>query len=153
MKLKVEATPDELRDKAPDIVKSIGELLRPVSPDMADILEKAIPYKEKELKFPVLRELQKQTEEAYEKQMELMLKDIGKVLDKSVKTTTIKKSERSPDYTQKLVAKEDESYEEIKEELKKYGYVDSDFDKGGVLFGYSTNQLIDLAREKRDSGE
>ena len=97
MKLRVDATPEELEEKAPDLVKAMIELLRPASPEMADVLEKAIPRKEKELKFPVLRALQKQTEVAYEKQMELMLKDIGKVLDKSLETTVFKKSDSDYD--------------------------------------------------------
>lgn len=84
MRIRVDATPEELGAKSSEMVKSIEALLRPVNPEMADALEKAIPYKEKELKFPVLRELQKRTETAYEKQMALMIKDIGKVLDKSM---------------------------------------------------------------------
>lgn len=85
MKLRVIATPKELEEKAPDLVKSLGDILRPVSPDIADALEKAIPRKEKELKFPVTRTLNEMTKRTYEKQMELMLKDIGKVLDGSLK--------------------------------------------------------------------
>lgn len=154
MKLRVDGTPEELREKAPDLVKSLSELLNSVDLDMEDVLEKAIPYKEKELKFPVLRALQKQTEVAYEKQMELMIKDIGKVLDKSLKTSTFKKSEsseeKSPDYTKQIVAKDEKSYEQIKAEFLKDGYSESDFEVGGKLHGYSTNQLIDMQREKRD---
>ena len=99
MKLRVDGTPEELKEKAPELVKSLGDLLRSVSPDMADALEKAIPHKEKELKFPVLRALQKQTEIAYEKQMDKMLKDIGKVLDRSLKTSIFKKSEDESNVT------------------------------------------------------
>lgn len=85
MKLHLEATPEELVEKGESLVETISDLLRPASPDLASALEKAIPRKEAELKFPVLRELQKKTEKEYERQMGLMLKDIGKVLDQSVK--------------------------------------------------------------------
>ena len=156
MKLRVDATPEELEEKAPDLVKAMIELLRPASPDMADVLEKAIPSKEQELKFPVLRALQKQTEVAYDKQMDKMMEDIGKVLDKSLKTSVFKKSEdavskeKSPDYTKQIVAKDEKSYEQIKAEFLNDGYSESDFEVGGTLFGYSTNQLIDMQREKND---
>jgi valyl-tRNA synthetase len=155
MKLKVTGTPDELRDKAESLVKSLGDILHPVSPDIAEALYKAIPAKEVELKFPVLRSLQEKTMAAYKKQMELMLEDIGAVLDKSLKTSTISKSEiaeeKSPDYTNEIVARDEKSYEQAKNEVKKYGYTDADFEIGGYLYGYSTNQLIDLAIEKKDA--
>lgn len=146
MKIRVDGTPEELKEKAPDLVKSLSELLRSVDPEMSDALEKAIPYKEKELKFPVLRALQKRTEVAYDKQMDKMLKDIGNVLDMSLKTSTL---EKSPDYTKQIVAKDEKSYEQIKAEFIKDGYSESDFEVGGKFHGVSTNELIDMAREKR----
>jgi valyl-tRNA synthetase len=155
MRLRVDGTPDEIRDKAESLVKSLGDILHPVSPDIAEALYKAIPAKEAELKFPVLRSLQEKTMAAYKKQMELMLKDIGAVLDGALKTSMLGKSEiveeESPDYTDEIVARDEKSYEQAKNEIKKYGYTDADFEIGGSLYGYSTNQLIDLAIEKKDS--
>ena len=148
MKLRLDATPKELAEKSEQLVQSVSTLLRPVSPELADALEKALPRKEAELKFPVLRDLQKKTEVLYDKQMDLMLKDIGKVLDKSLSAKAVKKSLPSPDYSQKIVAKEEKAYGRIKADLIARGYVEADFDKGGSLYGYSTNELIDLARNK-----
>jgi predicted GNAT family N-acyltransferase len=293
MKLQIDATPEELVEKADSLVESIGEFLRPIAPDISEILEKALPRKESELKFPVLRELQKRTEVLYEQQLEAMLKDIGKVLNqsktkkslddsdlekagpyigpkggkwadpqhtipwhentgssghiqklqdhlkekygikvrlygrgdhmelgqivvpkdrrnegvgtKAMKTILafadmnkktislspstdfggtksklikfykrlgfvenkgrnkdyeiseamyrlpkIQKSEDSPDYTEKLIEKEEDKYEQVKKVLIGKGYVESDFEPGGPLHGYSTNQLIELVRDKRD---
>ena len=56
----------------------------------------------------------------------------------------------SPDYSQAIVAKEEKTYEQIKADLIARGYVETDFEPGGPLYGYSTNELIDLARDKRD---
>lgn len=151
MKLHVEATPQELLEKGTSLVKSIGNILRPVSPDLADALIKALPKKESELKFPVLREIQKQTEAEYEAQMKLMLKDIGKVLDgKPILEKSGGPYQESPDYTGEILDTEEKRYERIKQELINRGYVASDFEQGGPLYGYSTNELIDLIRDKRN---
>jgi len=312
MRLKLDATPEELKEKAPNLLKSLGEILEPVSPEMAEILEKALPRKESELKFPVLRELQKRTEVLYDQQLELMLKDISKVLNRSktrksldeendlekagpyigprggkwadaahtipwkeeeqptkeqrlaamskeqfkeavkdgvslhmhrgmskedkghgpqwfatskktasryaknvgedgiVKTKTVvmkkpyiastveminvatgtvqklkeqgydgivtqwsggiptkfnpnpekeiwavdfesmKKSLASPDYTEKIIDQEEDRYEIVKQELVSRGYQESDFEQGGPLHGYSTNELLEMIRDKRD---
>jgi len=92
MKLHLQATPSELIEKGEQLIQSIGDILRPLSPDLADALAKALPQKENELKFPVLVELQKKTEAEYARQMELMLRDIDKVLHSG-----IKKSDSEPE--------------------------------------------------------
>jgi hypothetical protein len=47
-----------------------------------------------------------------------------------------------------LVDREDVAYKRAKTVLKRQGYKDDDFEPGGVLYGHSTNRLIELAREK-----
>lgn len=145
MKLRLDATPDELQEKSGKLIKALSELLRPAVPDLSEILEKALPAKEQELKYPVLRELQKRTQKLYEKHVQKMLKEIGKVLDGS----TMSKSEFY-DHTGAVAKKDDVAYKRVKEVLTGMGYLESDFEPGGPLFGWSTNQLIDLARDKRE---
>jgi GNAT superfamily N-acetyltransferase len=290
MLFRVDATPEELEEKAPELVKALSRLVSGVDPELADALEKALPEKEPELKFKVLQSLQKDTEKLYDKQMGLMIEEIIGVLgsdtkkslgggalvksgpfvgprggkwadaahtipwhedsggkghlqklkehlsekygislqlgsrgsqielskivvpkesrnegtgtkamktiiafaDMHGKTVTltpstdfggtkgklvkfykrlgfvenkgrnkdfeiseamyrepkVQKSE-SPDYSEKIVAKEERSYEKVKEELAFYGYSENDYEPGGSLHGMSVNELIDLAKEKR----
>ena len=146
MKIELTATPDELEDKekAEKLLRSLGELVDPLE----DILEKALPRKEQVLKYPVLRELQKKTEDAYARRVEWMLKDVGKVLDRGfAKSESV---EPLQDFTKPIADKDEEKYELLKVELAQYGYTDSDFEEGGILYGWSVNQLIDLARGKRE---
>lgn len=48
------------------------------------------------------------------------------------------------EHINKIVDREDETYTKVKEALKSKGYVDSDFAPGGPLYGYSTNELLNL---------
>ena len=146
MKIELTASPEELtdEDKARKLLKSLGELVEPIE----DILEKALPQKEQVLKYPVLRELQKQTEDAYAKRVAWMLKDVGKVLDRGFAKS--ENAEPIQDFTKPIADKDGEKYEKVKAELAQYGYTDSDFEEGGVLYGWSVNQLIDLARGKKE---
>ena len=82
MKFRLEADPDELREKADKLLKSLHNELIGTAPDVAEKLEKALPRKEPVLKYPVLRELQKKTAEEYERTLKRMNKEIGKVLDR-----------------------------------------------------------------------
>lgn len=84
MRLSLEATPQELEEKSGDLIKAVAEIIEPVDPDMSEALTKALPRKEPVLKYPVLRELQRRTQAAYEVMLDAMLKDIGKVLDQTV---------------------------------------------------------------------
>ena len=142
MKLELVATPEELKEKGDKLIKSLSDLFQPVSPELAEYLEKALPQKETELKYPVLRELHKRTKEAYEKQLKLMVKDIEGVLDRGLK--------KSEDFTKPIADKDEVAYNKVKIELAKYGYGAEAFEEGGVLYGWSTNELIDLARAKRE---
>ncbi len=52
------------------------------------------------------------------------------------------------DYTETIADKDDEKYEAVRLELMKLGYEWEDFEEGGALYGWSTNELIDLAKKK-----
>ena len=126
---------------------------------MADILEKALPRKEAQLKYPVLRELQKRTEELYAKQLDAMLVDVGEVLTKNLVKPTKKKVKQTPvvqkalapqDFTQPIAEKDELKYEQVKAELMSLGYESADFEPGGIFDGWSTNELIDFTRGKQD---
>ena len=148
MKISIEATQDELSAKSEELVRSISALLSESNPDLSESLEKSIPPKEKDLKFPVLRELQKQTNELYREQMSAMLKDISSVLDEAQKPSFFKKSEspeeESPDYSKEIREKEQDKYDEVKKLMYGFGYKPKDFEEGGRWYGASTNELIDF---------
>ncbi len=279
MRFHLEAEPDELEAKSDELVKALGDLLLPVAPELASRLEKALPRKEQALKYPVLRSLQNQTQDIYDKHLKRMIQRIGKVFDttvskseadeindfemaipegleddlwkalghkyirrvpytdgkghkryryyyrqsaaarearagedvsvagklvkvldvgsdsitiqdgdkvkKSVEAATrkeeeadkikaakdeakaaraaskdmfapkpkkrkLKKSEDHYDHTQVPATKDDIAYRRVKQVLINLGFMEFDFEEGGALWGYSTNQLIDLARSKRD---
>ena len=84
MRLRIEATPDELADKSEALVKALADAIGPMAPDLAEALKKALPKAPVELLQPALREMHKVTRREYEKRLKWMLKDIGKVLDRSL---------------------------------------------------------------------
>lgn len=84
MRLHLEATPEELGTKADELIKALVDEFHVADPDFAERLEKALPPKEPSLKYPVLRELHKQTSDAYNQMLKDMLGAIGEVLDQSV---------------------------------------------------------------------
>lgn len=47
-----------------------------------------------------------------------------------------------------VVEREDVAYQRVKAILKKKGYYASDFEEGGVFYGWSVNELLDLIRSK-----
>ncbi len=143
MHLRIEADPDELKEKSGDLIKALISAIAPSNPDLAESLEKALPPRENELKLPVLRELHQRTADAYEKQMTLMLKDISKVLDSS-----LHKSGEFFDYTKPIAERDGRAFARVKEVLKRRGYMDSDFDEGGPLYGLSVNDLLDMVTRK-----
>lgn len=92
MRLLLEANPEELSEKSEALIEQLSKAIEGANPELADRLEKAVQLrKEPKLKYPTLQDLQRQTSKAYDKQMELMLKDINKVLDQAA--TGIRKSE------------------------------------------------------------
>jgi len=50
-----------------------------------------------------------------------------------------------------LVDREEVGYRRVKTVLKRKGYKEDDFEPGGVLYGHSTNQLLEMARPKHDT--
>jgi hypothetical protein len=92
VRLRLEATPAELWTKGTALVEELAKAFSGVNAELADILEKALPPKEHQLKYPVLQELSDRTTKEYEATLKRMLVDIGKVLDKSLKAPTLRKS-------------------------------------------------------------
>ncbi len=45
-----------------------------------------------------------------------------------------------------LIDREDVAYSKAKDVLQRKGYEEKDFEIGGVLYGYSINELLKLAR-------
>lgn len=87
MRLLFVADPAEYAERRDQFVERLAKSFASIDPQLSQILEKALPRKEPELKFKVLRDLHKTTAQAYQKQVQSMLTDIGKVLDQSTKTT------------------------------------------------------------------
>lgn len=150
MRLRLEATPQELYEKAPDFLDKLADAFEPVHPELADVLAKAL-RKEPSLKFRLLRELHQQTRDAYAKQLDAMLADIDKVLDRSSKASSTGKMEKAEvyDYSRKIYDQDARAYERVKQVLMRQGYKRADFEAGGTLDGYSVNELVDLARAKK----
>jgi hypothetical protein len=84
MRLELQATPEEIREKSGQLLERLGELLGDGIPEFTDALEKALPAKEPALKYPVLRELAVRTRDLYQGQIEKMLREISEVINESV---------------------------------------------------------------------
>ena len=84
MRLRIEATQDELASKAEILVKAIADTLVYVAPDLSEKLEKAIIKDTVKSEHAVLRDIHKRTRKLYEERIDWMLKDINKVLDRSM---------------------------------------------------------------------
>lgn len=86
MRLTIESTQDELSEKTEDLVKALADVIGAVRPDIAAALEKAVAHDHtnREMYQPALRDIHKVTAKAYKKRLKWMLKDIGKVLDRSI---------------------------------------------------------------------
>jgi hypothetical protein len=97
VRLRIEATPDELANKSESLIKALADAIGPAAPDLAEALKKALPKSTAKLIQPALREMHEVTRKEYEKRLNWMLKDIGKVLDRSlakadVETDSLSKS-------------------------------------------------------------
>ena len=55
------------------------------------------------------------------------------------------------DMTKPIADKDGADYKRIKMHLIRRGYELADFERGGALYGYSVNALLDLARERNDN--
>ena len=144
MKLKLDATGEELSERGDELLDALAKTVAPHAPELADELRKAaLPKKEAELKHKALRQLHDKMRKRYRIRLDRMNAEIASLLDGE-----LKKSE-SPDYTTKVVAMEAAAYDKAKAALMQMGYRDDDFDEGGPLYGLSVNQLREAAQAKR----
>ena len=81
MKMRIVAKPGEIAAKGEALVRSLSERLTSEAPDLAEALEKALPQREAELKYPMLRELKARTDAEYQSQLKGMVRDIGELLE------------------------------------------------------------------------
>lgn len=84
MRLVIETTQDELAEKSEDLVKAIAGILSDVAPELAERLEKAIPKGVPKLSQPALRRIHEITRKEYGARLKWMVRDIEKVLDRSL---------------------------------------------------------------------
>lgn len=82
MKIQIDATEQELKEKSIPLIKSIADYVGEVDIALKDKLIKAIEDKDPTFSDPVLLEVLKQWELSYKDHTDLMLKDIGKVLNR-----------------------------------------------------------------------
>lgn len=79
---------------------------------------------------------------------------IGQLLEeaKGFHGVTFKKSDEPDeefyDYTKPIADRDARAYQRVKAVLKHKGYNDPDFDEGGVLYGRSVNDLIEMAQSR-----
>lgn len=111
MKFRLEATPAELWHKGTALIEELVKAFSGVNDDLADSLEKALPPKEQDLKYPVLQKLRAITTKEYEATLKRMLADIGKVLDQTVSGTKAGSTELAK--AEKLTKQEDEEEEKL----------------------------------------
>lgn len=88
MKLKLEATPEELTTRGDALVKALSSELRPFAPELAEALSKALesPPSSPELRHQALRDLQAKFTARAERARHRMLAEIGEILDEGVQT-------------------------------------------------------------------
>ena len=145
MKLRVDATKEELSERGGDLLDALAKAVAPHAPDLADALYKALPPKESPLKAKALREQHKRERARYQRMLDRMNAEIADVLNEA-----FQKSEQSPDYTAKVVEMEAHAYEQVKAMLMQQGYKAEDFEEGGVLYGLSTNELREAVKQGRE---
>ena len=145
MKFALEATPEELGEKGEDLIRSLRDLLQYSAPETAELLEKALPTKEPNLKFPVLRGIYRNTKKEYQAMCERIVNGAMEIIEGNMG--------KSYDHSKAAADKDQEKYDELKKLLITYGYVDRDYEYGGVLYGWSTNQLIELLKVRREQND
>lgn len=140
MKLRLDATEEELRTRGPELIQALSKALGEHAPELAAQLSKAatVPPKEPQLKHKALRQLQTKMSSRAQRGYDRMVAEIINVVDDHVK-----KSE-SPDYTAKVVDVEQKAYDDMKAALIDQGYTAEDFEEDGPLYGASVNELREL---------
>jgi hypothetical protein len=146
VRLRLEANPEELRDKGVALVQALASALFPAHPELAEQLNKALPKPKPSLKYPVLRELHRRTATAYRKQLDTMLREIGEVLDEAASGVT---KSLAVDHKRTIAECDAAAYERVKEVLYRKGYTSADFEEGGRLYGESVNELVVRARGEK----
>jgi hypothetical protein len=143
-KLRLEGRPEELEEKGPEIIKAVVERLpaTPLTDPILEILEKARPTKEVQLKHPAVRGIHQEMGAFVESQYAAMLREIGKVLDRDPDETR-----KAYDHSQRYYDADARRYDEVKAALSEHGYTEMDFQIGGDLHGWSVNQLVELYRK------
>lgn len=81
MRVRLEATVEELEQRGDELIKALAAQFVDFDPDLAEALEKAAPHKHSNLYPRVIKDLTKITTTEYQAQLRGMLKDIGAVLD------------------------------------------------------------------------
>lgn len=88
MRLRLEATPGEVKEKSQALAKELVKALRHDAPDLAEALEKALPERDLDLKHLVLQQISERTQTAYHDHVWRMLAEIERVVLRSTKTTS-----------------------------------------------------------------
>jgi GGDEF domain-containing protein/GNAT superfamily N-acetyltransferase len=83
MRLSLETTPTELEAKGEQLIRALMDAVSPLSPELAESLEKSLPEKAPSLKYRALRDIHNQTKEAYRGTLAKMTEAIGKVLTRA----------------------------------------------------------------------
>ena len=82
MRLRLEATEDELRDRAPALLASLGKALDAAAPEIAEALRKAIPENHPtELRHAALQEGLDDVRVIYRRTLDAMLTEIDAALE------------------------------------------------------------------------
>lgn len=142
MKLRLDATQEELATRGEDLVEGLAKALQEHAPELADALQKALPPKETSLKHKSLRELHETVRRAYAVQMDRMNEELASLI-----SADLKKSE-SPDYTTKVVAMDEAAYAKAKAAALQAGFHPDDFEADGILAELNTNQLREAIKER-----
>jgi superfamily II DNA or RNA helicase len=95
VRLRIVAKRGELGRKAVPLVRELSKRVRDEAPDLAEMLEKAIPRKVPTIRYPALRELNEQVEAEYQRLMALMIDDIEAVLENRGRASTTEPAEKS----------------------------------------------------------
>lgn len=139
MRFRLEADEAELSEKGERFVAELAKSLFPACPELSELLEKALPAKDPELRYPVLRELKALMHGEYTATLERMRHDVECVLSQS--DSEAQKSE-VPIADSDLI-----TYRRVRQLLLRRGYEEKDFDPGGSLAGLSASELLDRARD------
>jgi len=145
VKLRLEATPEELRERGSELLDAMAKALGEDAPALADRLQKAAtaPAHEPVLKHQALRDLHTKMRARAQRGFDRMITEIVQTVDGHM----VKSATASPDYTAKMVDEEQAAYDKMQAALIGQGYTPEDFEEGGPLYGMSVNELRDLFTE------